>query len=51
MATLLSGSLGSAADTCTPEEVVRVVGSNFPGGKNWMHVVQTNLHVVRHAVE
>ena len=32
--TLVSGSLGSDADTCTPEEVVGVVGSNSPGGEN-----------------
>ena len=32
--TLVSGSLGSAADTCTPEERVGVVGSNSPGGEN-----------------
>ena len=32
--TLVSGSLGSAAHTCFPEEVVGAVGSDSPGGEN-----------------
>ena len=32
--TLVLGSLSSAADTCTPEEVVGVVGLNSAGGEN-----------------